>query len=252
MRIAQFFQDQALAFIQGIEAHKNVLAGLYQVPDGGPGLDLIGQGPVHHAFIGHVLGTQGGFEIGVQREKEVPELQETGFHDIGLQDTPAVPEMGQELLDGGFLSFAQVFKTVLDGPEVRHIPEQGFRIYKVFVHIVEVAYHHFSPEDEFVQRFGFGIQGLVLLIEFQQQAQAVAYFPFAIQMAEKVADGVHGRNHHGHATLHQGSQVLPEENHGAPVGENETSISYFRAGKIMRRHLFKKRHHISCENTKNS
>ena len=152
--------------------------------------------------------------------------------------------MRQEMADGLFLPFAQVFKLVLDGLEVPHVLHEFLRIHQVLVHVVKIGQQHLSPEEELVQRFGLGIKGGVAGVQFQQQAQAVGRVGIG-HLAEEIVDGVERRHHHRPfpGGAQKVSQVLLEEDQGTAVGEDEASALYILSRQIMRGHLLQKRFH---------
>ena len=47
--------------------------------------------------------------------------------------------MREEMADGLFLAFAQVFELVLDGLEIPHVLHERLRVHQVFVHVVKIC-----------------------------------------------------------------------------------------------------------------
>ena len=118
-------------------------------------------------------------------------------------------------------------------------------IHEVFVYVFEVGEEDLSPEDEFVQGFGLGIQGFIALVKEKKKPQAVSS-PGAGEPVEEIIDGVERRNQErypGSAFTKRIPQVLFEKDQGTPVGEDETPFPYVRSGQIVGRHLLQERIH---------
>ena len=232
-----------LAGRERIEPHKDVAVrfreyGGQDVRHRSAGLHPLRQVPVHQAFIGQAFFRQALPEAFVQRIKQVPKPKEAALDGTLF----SVPEMEEKMLDGFALVIAQVVEAVLQGFEIAHVLQQGPRVHPVFVHIVEIGQQHISPEDEFVQGLRGGIQFLVAGVQFQQQAQAVRNFQ-AREGAEKVTDGVQGRNQQGSTAFYGFSQVFAEEDHRPPVGEDEAGTLDVPGRVIMRGYLLQERRH---------
>ena len=189
------FEQQALALVQGVQAHENeaVNLGKLRAQDIHHGLAVLqtaGQGAVHLALIGHVLLAQHFIEVPVNRIQQVPDFQELGFNRRHL----SVPEVGQEMVDGQLLVFRKIIQVVLQGLDFLHVLQQALGLHQVFVYVVEVREHHVPPEHEFVQGLRLRVQLLVHPVQFQQQGEFVRNLRVA-QTIEEVIDGIQ-RGHH--------------------------------------------------------
>ena len=253
--VAEAPQDRLLALVQGVQAHEHEAALLreHAREDVGHGLaafQALGQVAVHHPLVGHPLRAETRPEILIEREKDVPDLQEAGLHGGIVRVQPdgqaAVPvaEMVHEMQDGLALDVRQVAVVVLDVLEVRHVGEQVLRVHEELVHVAEVREDHLAPEDELVQGLGLRVHGLVGLVQLQQETDAVRHLA-AIDLVEEIVDGQRLRRAHRtvRAALPQEvAEVLPEEHGRPPVGKDEARP--FHIGReIMRRDLFEKWYH---------
>ena len=180
--------------------------------------------------------------------EDVPYLQESGLDAVLVrvqmhgEAAAAVPEVGDEVLHRLALHFRQVAEIVLDVLVGYYIGKKVPGVYQILVDVVEIGQDDLSPEDELVQGLMFRVNGAIAVVEGQQQGNAPADRR-PVHAAKEVVDGKRLRRHDGTARPllpQQVPQVLPEEDRGPSVGENEAVV--LDAGlQIVRGHLFQKR-----------
>ena len=157
--------------------------------------------PVYHALIRQALGFKGFAEITVKRVEDIPDLEET-FLDIGAvgaevdrEPAAAVVEMPDEILYRRPLRSCEIFKGILHGLEIGHIGIQHGRVGQILVHIIEVPQDDIPPENEFIETFRLGVQGLVAAVKLEEERYPVRA-PAPVDLLEEVVDSEHPRSLH--------------------------------------------------------
>ena len=192
-------EDRALALVQGVQAHENVFPDLREdigqnLRDGVAPFQAGGQAPVHHALIGHPPLPEPLAELHIQRIKDVPDLEEARLDGLVVrvqmdsQTAVVVAEMADEVSHGLPLDLRQMTVVILDTLEVRHVGEEVLRVHEELVHVVEVGEDDLAPENELVQGFRLGIDGLVRLVQFQQQLDPFRHLA-VMDTVKEVIDG---------------------------------------------------------------
>ena len=164
-----------LALVQGVEADEDEVLRLREGrgEDVGrrPGSEPLGEGAVHLAFIGQAARLQRLPERPVQRQEDVPDLQETALDVLLPLPGGAVPllEMPEEALQGGALRLREIGEGVAHVLELGEVGEQLRRVDEVLVHVAEVRQQHVAPEDELIQGLGLGVDLAIASVQLQEK-----------------------------------------------------------------------------------
>ena len=147
------------------------------------------------------------------------------------------------MLDGGFLFLVHEGVVVHQCAEVLKVGKQLFGVYQILVGIIEVAQEEFSPEVEVIQGF-LALGGLPEdFVEFANQFDRIACFPFG-KAPEQFTDADGGRRPQRLVGLL--CQIFVEEQSGPFVGEYQCracQLAIFAAIEVGR-YLFQEAFHI--------
>ena len=80
--------------------------------------------------------------------------------------------MLDEGVNGILLRLSKICIIILEILIFRYIAEELLRIYQILVHIIEITQEHITPEYEFIQALGIGIQPAITFIQFYQQTDS--------------------------------------------------------------------------------